>query len=249
MAAVPPGSTVNRDPAHFRCTLCTTSGRSVPYDRAMATRVAEPDAASRARSRRSAPGARSSTRRSRWRPRRTSWPSRCARSPSRSASCRRRSTGTSRSIELLGLALVDESLRVAAAMLLGRAPPRPRTSPTSSTTRCRRWSSTCTPSARTSASSPASGPPGRPRCARRSGHQIELFERELATDLGRLPAHRALVAATTCTAGAPHRRLGRDDGRGTDRGRPESEARDRSTRRAPSCGWCWSAPSTGARRP
>ena len=62
---------------------------------------------------------------------------------------------------------------------------------TSSTAPCACSASTCTPSTPTSRSSPASGWPGRPRSATAIRHQIELVERELATDLARLtdPAH------------------------------------------------------------
>ena len=91
------------------------------------------------------------------------------------------------SIESLGLALVDESFVSLRAMLRDIRRGRPVVRWTSSTARSRPWSSTCTSSARTSCSSPASAPPVRPSVREAIRHEIELCERELATDLARLP--------------------------------------------------------------
>ena len=91
------------------------------------------------------------------------------------------------SIESLGLALVDESFVSLRAMLRDIRRGDPVATRTSSTARSRPWSSTCTSSARTSCSSPASAPPVRSSVREAIRHEIELCERELATDLARLP--------------------------------------------------------------
>ena len=79
-------------------------------------------------------------------------------------------------------------------------------------------------------------------------HQIELFERELATDLARIPGTDgwsaedlqvlANLIVTSMVATAEQ----------VIHARPRRRGPDRRPAPAPSSGWCWSARSTGSSR-
>ena len=97
------------------------------------------------------------------------------------------------SIESLGLALVDESFVSLRAMLRDvRRPRRPDVQRHRRRLRRDAGASTSAGSGRTSCSSPASARPGRSSVREAIRHEIELCERELATDLARLPGTEPL---------------------------------------------------------
>ena len=141
----------------------------------------------REESARNAPGARSSTRRSASARTPRSSPSRCARWPRRSASCRPRSTGTSTRSSPSGLALVDESFVSLRAMLRDIR----RGDPSYAADIVDRSVETLVEHVHQQRShflfiarERAAGPLSVREAIR---HEIELCERELATDLARLP--------------------------------------------------------------
>ena len=88
----------------------------------------------------------------------------------------------------------------------------------------------------------AAGPPAVREAIR---HEIELCERELATDLARLPGTRRVVGRGPAGPVQPDRHRDGRHRRGDHERRRRSAAapRSRSPRTpGPSCGWSWSAP-------